>query len=64
MGYSQGEARGQQTLFPVALDDLIPSDPLVRVIDALVGRLNFQALGFERAEASLFRNRRLSPRST
>jgi hypothetical protein len=52
MGYIQGEARGQQTLFRAALDDLIPSDPLVRVIDACVGRLNFPALGFERAEAA------------
>ena len=26
MGFIQGEARGQQILFPVALDDLIPAD--------------------------------------
>ncbi len=52
MGYIQGEARGQQTLFPVALDDLIPGDHFGRVIDAFVGRLDFPALGFERAEAA------------
>jgi transposase len=52
MGYIVGEARGQQTLFPAALDDLIPGDHFCRVIDAFVGRLDFQALGFERAEAA------------
>lgn len=49
MSYIVGEARGQQTLFPVALEDLIPSDHFCRVIDAFVGRLDLQALGFERA---------------
>jgi transposase len=48
MGYIVGEARGQQTLFPVALDDLIPGDHFCRVIDAFVKRLDFQGLGFER----------------
>ena len=48
MGYIHGEARGQQTLFPVALDDLIPADHLCRVIEAFVGRLDFDRLGFQR----------------
>lgn len=52
MSYIVGEARGQQTLFPVALDDLISGDHFCRVIDAFVGRLDFRALGFERAEAA------------
>ncbi len=52
MGYIVGEARGQQTLFPVALDDLIGADHFCRVIDAFVGRLDFVALGFERAVAA------------
>src|SRR3954466_4931531 len=52
MGYIQGEARGQQTLFPVALDDLIPGDHFCRVIEAFAERLDFAALGFERAEAA------------
>jgi transposase len=52
MGYIVGEARGQQTLFPAALDDLIGDDHFCRVIDAFVGRLDFQALGFERAVAA------------
>jgi len=52
MGYIQGEARWQQTLFPVALDDLIPADHFCRVVDAFVGRLDLETLGFERAAAS------------
>jgi len=52
MGYIQGEARGQETLFPLALDDLIPADHFCRVIDAFVARLDLKALGFERAAAS------------
>jgi transposase len=50
MGFIQGEARGQQTLFPVALDDLIPADHMCRVIEAFVGKLDMAALGFVRAE--------------
>jgi transposase len=49
MGYILGEARGQETMFPAALEDLIPADHFCRVIDAFVGRLDFAALGFERA---------------
>ena len=52
MAYIQGEARGQQTFFPVALDDLVPADHVCRVIDAFVGRLDFRALGFVRSEAA------------
>ena len=52
MGYIVGEARGQQSLFPAALDDLIGDDHFCRVIDAFVGRLDFGELGFERAEAA------------
>ncbi|MBZ5755799.1 IS1182 family transposase [Pseudomonas sp. S5(2021)] len=49
MAYIQGEARDQTSLFPVSLDDLIPDDHLVRVIDAYVARLDLQQLGFARA---------------
>ena len=52
MGYIRGEARGQEWLFPLSLDDLIPCDHVCRVIDAFVGRLDFQAVGFVRAEAA------------
>src|ERR1700736_368618 len=52
MGYIRGEARGQQVLFPVALEDAIPCDHVCRVIDAFVERMDFLALGFVRAEAA------------
>ena len=52
MGYIRGESRGQEWLFALSLDELIPSDHICRVIDAFVGRLDFQSLGFVRAEAA------------
>ena len=52
MGYIRGEARGQESLFPLALDDLIPADHICRVIDAFVGRLDMVKVGFVRAEAA------------
>src|ERR1700730_7577445 len=50
MGYIRGEAREQTTMFPVTLEELIPSDHMCRVIEAFVGRLDVAKLGFERAE--------------
>ncbi len=50
MAYIQGEARGQQALFPSTLDDLIPTDHVCRVIEAFVAKLDMAALGFVRAE--------------
>jgi transposase len=50
MSYVKGEAPGQGSLFPVALDDLVPEDHPVRVIEAFVGALDLADLGFERAE--------------
>jgi len=50
MGYVGGQSRGQGALFPIALDDLVPEDHLVRVIDAYVAGLNLKELGFEKAE--------------
>ncbi len=50
MGFIQGETRGQHTLFPTTLDDLIPADHMCRVIEAFVGKLEMSALGFVRAE--------------
>ena len=52
MGYIVGEGRNQGSLFPVALDDLVPADHVCRVIDAFVGTLDVTALGFERAQAA------------
>jgi len=52
MGYIQGEARDQGTLFPVVLDDLVPADHMCRAIDAFVEKLLMSDLGFERAQAA------------
>lgn len=37
-------------MFPVTLEELIPSDHMCRVIEAFVGRLNMAKLGFVRSE--------------
>ncbi len=50
MGYIQGEARNQGSLFPLSLDELIPDDHLVRVIEAYVGRLDLALMGFSKAQ--------------
>src|ERR1700681_2836138 len=52
MGFIEGEARTQGTLFPVSLEEFIPDDHFCRVIDAFVERLDMQELGFARAEAA------------
>src|SRR5919198_2908088 len=49
MGFIQGEARTQGTLFPFTLDELIPEDHVCRVIDAFVSKLEMEELGFVRA---------------
>ena len=50
MGYIQGEERQHSSLFPPTLEELVPEDHLVRVIEAYVARLDLQALGFSKAE--------------
>ena len=45
--YAQGDEVA--TLFPVALDELVPPDHICRVIDAFVEGLDIAKLGFERA---------------
>jgi transposase len=50
LAYIQGEAGGQHTLFPSTLDDLIAADHVCRVIEAFVGKLDMERLGFVRAE--------------
>src|SRR2546422_6815371 len=50
MGYVSGDSRGQAALFPVVLDDLVPEDHAVRVIDAFVAGLDLGQLGFAKAE--------------
>jgi transposase len=48
-GYVEGVDRQQATLFPERLDELVPGDALVRVIDCFVDQLDVQAAGFIRA---------------
>ena len=50
MGYIQGEGRQQNSLFPTTLEELVPEDHLVRVIEAYVARLDLQALGFSKVK--------------
>lgn len=52
MGFIVGEGRTQGSLFPVALDDLIPADHVCRVLEAFVDRLDIAELGFLRAAAA------------
>jgi len=49
MAYIEGEQRGQHTLFPTTLDELISEDHVCRVIEAFVGRLDMAKLGFVRS---------------
>lgn len=50
MGYVSGQSRGQGALFPVVLDDLVPEEHAVRVIEAFVAGLDLVGLGFAKAE--------------
>lgn len=50
MSYIQGMHRGQATMFPEALEDLIEPDAPVRVIDAFVASLDLEKLGFVRGQ--------------
>jgi len=50
LAYIQGEARGQHRLFPSTLEEFIPADQVCRGIEAFVGKLEMEALGFVRAE--------------
>lgn len=53
MGHRTGESRQQAALFPVMLDELVPADSLVRVVDAWIGALDLKALGFKKAQAKV-----------
>ncbi len=53
MGYVGGESRGQGALFPVMLDELVPEDHAVRVIDVFVAGLDLGQLGFEKAQPAV-----------
>ena len=46
-GFIQGTDRHQATLFPERLDDYIPEDNAVRVIDVFLDELDLSGLGFK-----------------
>jgi transposase len=43
-GFIQGEDRSQATLFPERLDDYVPEDSTVRVIDVFIDELDLSGL--------------------
>ena len=45
--FIEGDERSQSVLFPERLDDWIPEDNPVRVIDVFVDELDLSGLGFE-----------------
>lgn len=49
MTHISGQSRYQTTMFPETLDELIPQDHPVRVIDAFVDSLDLHRLGFKKA---------------
>jgi transposase len=51
MAHLAGQSRYQTTLFPEVLDELVPGDHVVRVIDAFVDGLDLGRLGFSKVEA-------------
>ena len=51
MAHVAGQSRYQATLFPEVLDDIIPGDSQVRVVDAFVDTLDLAAEGFSKVEA-------------
>lgn len=46
MGHIEGQSRHQGLLFPEVLDELVPAEDPVRVVDAFVDSLKLQSLGF------------------
>lgn len=49
MRHKEGDSRQQSTLFPESLDDYVTEDNPVRVIDAFIGSLDMNELGFTQA---------------
>ena len=52
MAYKKGDSRKQTILFPQSIDDYIAEENPVRFIDAFVGYLDLDDLGFQRAKAA------------
>jgi transposase len=52
MGYINGVSRDQGAMFPATLEEYVEENSEVRVIDAFVGHLGFEELGFVRGRAA------------
>lgn len=52
IGFIEGEARTQATLFPERLDDYIAKDNPIRVIDVFIDSVNLSRMGFKMAPAA------------
>ena len=50
--FIEGQDRTQVTLLPECLDDFIAEDNPVRVVDAFVGELDWESLGFDATPAA------------
>jgi len=53
MNYIDGQNRGQITLLPDSIEDLIGQDNSVRVIDAFIESLDMKATGFQRSTPNI-----------
>ena len=47
IGFIEGEARTQATLFPERLDDYIAEDNPIKVIDVFIDSINLSGMGFK-----------------
>jgi transposase len=50
MNYQRGIDRSQVQMLPACVEDYVPANAPVRFIDAFVGELDFQTLGFKHAQ--------------
>jgi len=52
MEHRQGISREQVSLFPESIEDLIPGDHLIRVIDLYINGLDLKKLGFGKSQTT------------
>lgn len=61
MSYIEGTPRNQSSLFPESLEDFVPEDHPVRVIDAFIERLDMAGQGFTGAQNQIMGRPRYRP---
>jgi len=52
MSFIEGPSRAEVSLLPPCIDDYVPANALVRVVDAFVDSLDLSELGFDRTVAA------------